>query len=80
MLQAEMIHSQNYLKQSSIRFFYRNRLNNLGLPPMSARKTVQHIETASGKENLTTRIGTITLRVPRHRNGDFSTSMFERYQ
>lgn len=30
--------------------------------------------------DLTTRIGTITLRVPRHRNGDFSTSMFERYQ
>ena len=30
--------------------------------------------------DLTTRIGTITLRVPRHRGGDFSTSMFERYQ
>jgi len=29
---------------------------------------------------LTTRIGTITLRVPRHRNGDFSTTMFKRYQ
>ncbi|MBF8436208.1 IS256 family transposase [Halanaerobiaceae bacterium Z-7014] len=30
--------------------------------------------------DLTTRIGTITLRVPRHRNGEFSTSMFQRYQ
>lgn len=30
--------------------------------------------------DLTTRIGTITLRVPRHRNGDFSTTMFQRYQ
>ena len=29
---------------------------------------------------LTTRIGTITLSVPRHRNGDFSTTMFQRYQ
>jgi len=28
----------------------------------------------------TYRIGTITLRVPRHRNGDFSTSMIERYK
>ena len=30
--------------------------------------------------DLTTRIGTITLKVPRHRNGEFSTSMFQRYQ
>lgn len=30
--------------------------------------------------SLTTRIGAITLRVPRHRNGDFSTTMFQRYQ
>jgi transposase-like protein len=29
---------------------------------------------------LTTRIGAITLRVPRHRNGEFSTTMFKRYQ
>ena len=32
------------------------------------------------ERELTTRVGTITLRVPRHRNGEFSTSMFERYQ
>ncbi len=30
--------------------------------------------------DLTTRIGGLTLRIPRHRNGSFSTSMFERYQ
>lgn len=30
--------------------------------------------------DLTTRIGTITLRVPRHRNGEFNTDMFNRYQ
>jgi putative transposase len=29
---------------------------------------------------LTTRIGHLTLRVPRHRNGEFSTELFERYQ
>jgi len=29
---------------------------------------------------LTTRVGHVHLRVPRHRNGDFSTEMFERYQ
>lgn len=30
--------------------------------------------------DLTTRIGNITLHVPRHRNGKFSTTMFQRYQ
>lgn len=29
---------------------------------------------------LTTRVGTLTLRVPRFRNGQFSTEMFARYQ
>ena len=29
---------------------------------------------------LTTRVGTITLRIPRHRNGQFSTELFSRYQ
>ena len=29
---------------------------------------------------LTTRLGTLTLRVPRHRNGQFSTELFDRYQ
>ncbi len=32
------------------------------------------------ERSLTTRIGTITLKVPRHRNGNFSTTMFLRYQ
>ena len=30
--------------------------------------------------NLTTRVGTVTLRIPRLRNGKFSTDLFERYQ
>ena len=29
---------------------------------------------------LTTRVGTLTLEIPRHRNGEFSTELFERYQ
>jgi putative transposase len=29
---------------------------------------------------LTTRVGALTLRVPRHRNGHFSTELFARYQ
>ena len=29
---------------------------------------------------FTTRVGSLTLRIPRHRNGNFSTSLFERYQ
>jgi len=29
---------------------------------------------------LTTRVGTLTLRIPRHRNGQFSTELFARYQ
>ncbi|WKY43752.1 IS256 family transposase [Eubacteriaceae bacterium ES2] len=32
------------------------------------------------ERELTTRIGGVTLRVPRHRNGEFSTTMFQRYQ
>lgn len=32
------------------------------------------------ERNLTTRIGTLTLKVPRHRNGNFSTELFNSYQ
>src|SRR5690554_6383393 len=30
--------------------------------------------------SLTTRVGTLRLHIPRHRNGDFSTELFQRYQ
>ena len=30
--------------------------------------------------DLVTRIGTLDLRIPRHRYGEFSTELFERYQ
>lgn len=32
------------------------------------------------ERQLTTRVGTLTLRIPRHRNGKFSTELFARYQ
>jgi len=32
------------------------------------------------ERQMTTRIGTITLEVPRHRQGNFQTDLFERYQ
>lgn len=32
------------------------------------------------ERDITTRIGTITLQVPRHRDGEFNTDMFNRYQ
>src|SRR5690554_5893992 len=32
------------------------------------------------ERQMTTRVGTLTLRVPRHRNGQFSTELFKRYQ
>ena len=32
------------------------------------------------ERDLNTRVGTLKLRVPRHRNGTFSTVLFERYQ
>ncbi len=46
---------------------------------MGEPKIAQLIETGFVRE-MTTRIGTITLRIPRHRNDEFSTTMFERYQ
>jgi hypothetical protein len=46
----------------------------------------ERTETRSGWRNghyercLTTRVGTLELRVPRSRDGSFSTELFERYQ
>ena len=45
-------------------------------------RTAERTAYRNGYRNreLTTRVGTITLRVPRHRNGQFSTELFARYQ
>ena len=45
-------------------------------------RTAERTAYRNGYRNreLTTRVGTITLRVPRHRNGQFSTELFGRYQ
>lgn len=40
----------------------------------------QGYRNGSYPHQLTTRVGTITLRVPRTRNGQFSTELFARYQ
>jgi putative transposase len=45
---------------------------------MSGRRTDKDIEMVLTL--ITTRVGTITLRVPRFRNGKFSTELFSRYQ
>jgi putative transposase len=38
------------------------------------------LRNGSYKRSLTTRVGKLTLRVPRHRDGSFSTELFARYQ
>lgn len=40
----------------------------------------QGYRNGSYPHKLTTRVGTLTLRIPRLRNGKFSTEMFARYQ
>ena len=40
----------------------------------------QEYHNGSYTRGMTTRVGRITLRVPRFRNGKFSTDMFTRYQ
>jgi len=45
--------------------------------PKSARKGYRNGTTP---HKLTTRVGKLILRVPRIRNGEFSTDMFARYQ
>jgi putative transposase len=47
---------------------------------MSAQKNGRVTLSGSYPHKLTTRVGTLTLRIPRLRNGKFSTEMFARYQ
>jgi transposase-like protein len=48
--------------------------------PYERSEERQGYRNGSRPHPLTTRIGTITLRVPRLRNGNFSTELFARYQ
>lgn len=52
----------------------------LGAEPYERSEDRNAYRNGFRNRELTTRIGSITLKVPRHRNGDFSTTMFKRYQ
>ncbi|ANB60748.1 MULTISPECIES: IS256 family transposase [Bacillales] len=52
----------------------------LAAEPYERREDRQGYRNGTYPHQLTTRVGTITLRVPRIRNGKFSTELFARYQ
>ena len=51
----------------------------LNAEPYERTKNRQSYRNGTYPHQLTTRVGTITLRVPRLRNGKFSTELFARY-
>jgi len=52
----------------------------LGADPYERTEGRTAYRNGTRERQLTTRVGTLTLRVPRHRNGQFSTELFMRYQ
>ena len=52
----------------------------LGAEPYERTEGRTAYRNGTRERQLTTRIGTLNLRVPRHRNGQFSTELFMRYQ
>ena len=52
----------------------------IGAEPYERTETRTAYRNGFRERQLTTRVGTLTLRVPRHRNGQFSTELFSRYQ
>jgi len=52
----------------------------LGAEPYERTEERQGYRNGTYPHQLTTRVGTITLRVPRIRGGKFSTELFARYQ
>ena len=52
----------------------------LGAEPYERTEGRTAYRNGTRERQLTTRVGTLTLRVPRHRNGQFSTELFMRYQ
>ena len=52
----------------------------LNAEPYERTENRQGYRNGTYPHQLTTRVGTITLRVPRLRNGKFSTELFARYQ
>jgi transposase-like protein len=52
----------------------------LGAEPFERTDERQDYRNGTYPHQLTTRVGTLTLRIPRFRNGKFSTELFARYQ
>src|SRR5450756_2074294 len=52
----------------------------LGAEPYERTEDRTTYRNGCRERDLNTRVGTLSLRVPRHRNGTFSTVLFERYQ
>ncbi|MDI3476942.1 MAG: putative transposase [Thermoanaerobacterium sp.] len=52
----------------------------LGAEPYERTEGRTAYRNGTRERQLTTRIGTLTLRIPRHCNGQFSTELFMRYQ
>ncbi len=52
----------------------------LGAAPYERTEGRTAYRNGTRERQLTTRVGTLTLKVPRHRNGQFSTELFMRYQ
>ncbi len=52
----------------------------LGAEPYERTEGRTAYRNGTRERQLTTRVGTLNLRVPRHRNGQFSTELFMRYQ
>jgi putative transposase len=67
----EEIFNQVLLAQSS---------EQLGAQPYERTEDRKAYRNGYRDRSMTTRVGTLTLRVPRHRNGQFSTELFSRYQ
>ena len=67
----EEIFNQVLLAQSS---------DQLGAEPYERTEDRKAYRNGYRERQMTTRVGSLTLRVPRHRNGQFSTELFARYQ
>lgn len=67
----EEIFNQVLLAQSS---------EQLGAEPYERTEARTAYRNGVRERQMTTRVGTLTLEVPRHRDGQFSTELFERYQ
>jgi len=52
----------------------------LGAEPYERTEERTAYRNGTRERELNTRVGTLNLRVPRHRNGNFSTALFKRYQ